>query len=114
MTDYRWAVFQANLNPAVGSEQRGTRPVLIVSNEDHNQTIPNVTVLPLTSTRRGLYYAEVTIPARKAGQPLESIIMAHQIRTISKLRLGTLIGYLDDAKLQNEVRQAIKDHLDLE
>ena len=114
MTDYRWAVFQVNLGPAVGSEQRGTRPVLIVSNEDYNQTIPNVTVLPLTSTKRRLYHAEVTLPARKAGQPLESIIMAHQIRAISKLRLGKLLGYLDDVELQTEVRQAIKDHLDLE
>ena len=114
MTDYRWAVFQANLGPAVGSEQRGIRRVLIVSNEDHNQTIPNVTVLPLTSTSRRLYYAEVTIPAGKAGQPLESIIMAHQIKAISKLRLGKLLGYLDDVELQTEVLQAIKDHLDLD
>lgn len=114
MTGYQWAVWQANLDPAMGTEQKGTRPVLIISNEDYNQTIPNVTVLPLTSTRRRLYPSEIPLPAGKAGQPLESIIMAHQIRTISKQRLGKALGYLDDAELQREVHRAIKEHLDME
>lgn len=114
MTGYQWAVLQANLDPAMGTEQKGTRPVLIISNEDYNQTIPNVTVLPLTSTRRRLYPSEIPLPAGKAGQPLESIIMAHQIRTISKQRLGKVLGYLDDTQLQREVYQAIKEHLDME
>ena len=114
MTEYRWAVYQANLDPGVGSEQKGIRPVLIISNEDHNQIISNVTVLPLTSTKRRLFFDEVIIPKGKAGQPLDSIIMAHQIRTISKQRLGRLLGYLEDQALQSEIQQAIKDHLDLE
>ena len=114
MTGYQWAVLQANLDPAIGTEQMGTRPVLVVSNEEYNQTIPNVTILPLTSTKRRLYPSEIPLPEGKAGQPLASIIMAHQIRTISKQRLGRLLGYLDDAQLQNEVHRAIKEHLDLE
>ncbi|MFH0768944.1 MAG: type II toxin-antitoxin system PemK/MazF family toxin [Chloroflexota bacterium] len=114
MTALQWAVIQANLNPAIGTEQSGTRPVLIVSNEEFNQAMPNVTVLPLTSTRRRLYPSETLLPEGKAGQPLESIIMAHQIRTISKQRLGRLLGYLDDAQLRYEVHRAIKEHLDME
>ncbi|MBI4304470.1 MAG: type II toxin-antitoxin system PemK/MazF family toxin [Chloroflexi bacterium] len=104
---------EANLDPVAGAEQKGTRPVLIVSNEEFNQAMPNVTVLPLTSTKRRLYPSEVLLPAEKAGQPLESIVMAHQIRTISKQRLGRLLGYLDD-NLQHEVHRAIKEHLDME
>ncbi len=114
MTALQWAVVQANLDPATGTEQKGTRPVLIVSNEDYNQTIPNVTVLPLTSTKRRLYPSEVLLPEGKAGQRLESIVMAHQIRTISKQRLGRVLGYLDDSHLQHEVHRAIKEHLDME
>jgi mRNA interferase MazF len=89
------------------------RPVLIVSNEEFNQAMPNVSVLPLTSTQRRLYPSELLLPAGKAGQPSESIVMAHQIRTISKQRLGKLLGYLHDAQLHHEVRQTIKEHLDL-
>jgi len=114
MAALQWAVIQTNLDPAMGTEQRGTRPVLIVSNEEFNQAMPNVTVLPLTSTQRRLYPSEILLPEGKAGQPLESIVMAHQIRTISKQRLGRLLGYLDDAKLRYEVHKAIKEHLDME
>ncbi len=54
----QWTVLQASLDPVRGSEQSGLRPVLIVSNEEFNQAMPNVTVLPLTSTQRQLYPAE--------------------------------------------------------
>ena len=114
MPAFQWAVMEANLDSVTGSEQKGIRTVLIVSNEEFNQAISNVTVLPLTSTRRNLYPSEVFLPKGKAGQPADSIIMAHQIRTISKRRLRDLVGYLEDAKLQYEVREAIKEHLDLE
>ena len=114
MTAFQWAVMQANLDPAIGTEQKGTRPVLIISNEDYNQTIPNVTVLPLTSTKRRLYPSEVFLPLGKAGQPLDSIVMAHQIRTISKQRLKGLLGYLEGPQLRDEVCAAIKAHLGLD
>lgn len=114
MTDYQWAVIQANLNPAIGTEQKGSRPVLIVSNEEYNQAVLNLTVLPLTSTKRRLYPSEVLLPSGVAGQQLDSIVMAHQIRTISKKRLGKLLGYLIDTELRSEIKEAIKEHLDID
>lgn len=110
----QWAIMEADLNPVTGAEQKGIRPVLIVSNDEFNQAMPNITVLPLTSTRRRLYPAEVAVPKGKVGQPLDSIIMAHQIRTISKRRLRGPIGYIEDQTLRDEVRNAIRDHLDLD
>ncbi len=114
MPALQWAVMEATLDPVAGAEQKGTRPVLIVSNEEFNQAMPNVTVLPLTSTKRRLYPSEVFLPQGKAGQPLDSIIMAHQIRTISKRRLKEMLGYLEDNRLRNEVHMAIKEHLSLD
>ncbi len=114
MPAFQWAVMEANLDPVAGAEQKGIRPVLIISNEEFNQAMPNVTVLPLTSTQRRLYPSEVLLPKGKAGQPLDSIIMAHQVRTISKQRLRGLLGYLQDLDLRHEVREAIKEHLDLD
>ena len=114
MPTFQWAVYEANLDPVAGAEQKGTRPVLIVSNEEFNQAMPNVTVLPMTSTQRRLYPSEILLPEGKAGQPLKSIVMTHQIRTISKQRLGKLLGYLDDAKFRYEIHRAIKEHLDME
>jgi mRNA interferase MazF len=114
MPALQWAVMEASLSPIVGAEQKGIRPVLVVSNEEFNQAMPNVTVLPLTSTKRDLYPSEMLLPAGKGGQPLESIIMSHQIRTISKRQLGRLLGYLTDPVIRNEVREAIKEHLSLD
>jgi mRNA interferase MazF len=88
--------------------------VLVVSNEEFNQAMPNVTVLPLTSTKRRLYPSEILLPEGKAGQSLESIVMAHQIRTISKQRLVKLVGFLDDTQLHHEIQRAIKEHLDMD
>lgn len=105
---------QADLDPALGSEEAGQRPVLILSNEEFNRAIPNVTVLPLTSARRRLYPSEVLLPAGAAGQPLESIVMAHQVRTISRERLRRMVGYLDDPSIRDEIRGAIKEHFDLD
>jgi mRNA interferase MazF len=87
--------------------------VLIVSNEAFNQGMTNVTVLPLTSTQRRLYPSEVILHAGAAGQPLDSIVMAHQVRTISKQRLLRQIGRLDDEALREAIREAIRDHFDL-
>lgn len=114
MPTFHWAVIEANLDPVAGAEQKGTRPVLIVSNEEFNQAMPNVTVLPLSSTQRRLYPSEVFLPRGKAGQPMDSIIMAHQVRTISKQRLRNLLGYMEDPELRYQVREAIKEHLDLD
>jgi mRNA interferase MazF len=110
---YQWAMVDVDLNPIVGSEQGGRRPVLVVSNEPFNRAMPILTILPLTSTQRRLYPAEVPLPKHTAGQPLDSIVMAHQIRTISKQRVAGLVGYLTDPSLRQQVQQALRDHLDL-
>lgn len=113
---YQWHIFQANLDPVTGSEQRGTRPVLVVSDEDSNYLMPVVTVLPLTSRKPGrqVYPNEVLLPKGTAGLTEDSIIMAHQIRTISKTRLTDLYGAIQNKTLKESVRQALKVHLTLE
>lgn len=110
---YQWAMVDVDLNPIVSSEQGGRRPVLVVSNEPFNRAMPILTVLPLTSTQRRLYPSEVPLPKGAAGQSLNSIVMAHQSRTISKQRVAGLVGYLTDPSLRQEVQQALRDHLDL-
>jgi mRNA interferase MazF len=114
MAALRWALIEAELDPVRGSEQAGRRPVLVVSNEEFNETMLNVTVLPLTSTERRLYPSEVLLPRGVAGQPLDSIVMAHQVRTVSKVRLRNRLGYLEDPPLREAVEDAIREHFDLD
>ena len=111
----QWDLFEANLDRSLGREQGGkSRPVLIVSNDGFNKVFDVVTVLPLTKTdgkKRRVYPFEIVMPAHLAGNPLESIIMPQQIRTISKNRLLSRIGQLEDVALRREIEDRILDHL---
>jgi mRNA interferase MazF len=112
---FQWQIVRAQLDPTRGSEQAGTRPVLIVSHEDMNTRLPIVTILPLTTLRPGrrIYPTEVLLPPEVAGQPNASIVMAHQIRTLTKERLLETYGRLEDEVLRERIRQILKTHLDL-
>lgn len=103
----------ADLEPVRGSEQGGRRPVLVVSHDEFNAVVSNVTIVPLTSTSRSLYPCEVRMSKGVAGLSADSILMAHQVRTIAQERLGRILGRLDDLALQQQIDQALKDHLDL-
>lgn len=115
MSCRQWDVVLASLDPVEGSEQGGTRPVLVVSIDEFNENLPNVTVIPLSGTSRDLYPSEVVMPAGTTGpQGRNSIAMAHQIRTISQRRIGKVLGQLKDEKLRKDVLDAIFDHLGYE
>ncbi len=47
----QWSVWQANLDPVVGSEQGKIRPVVIVSKTTLNDILPVANVIPLTSRK---------------------------------------------------------------
>jgi mRNA interferase MazF len=113
--NYRMGIFLADLNPVIGSEQRGKRPVLVVSDEVFNSVMPVVTILPLTSLKKGrrIYPNEVLLPKGIGGLSTDSIILAHQIRTISKQRLGKLLGNVNDNLTQESIAQAMRVHLNL-
>jgi len=91
--------YWANLNPTIGREQAGHRPVLVVSNDIENQ-MDIVTVIPVTSRKPGrkVYPNEVLFTLN--GK--EAILLCHQVRTISKKRLERKIISLDE-ELRNKV-----------
>ena len=99
----------------MGSEQAGERPVLVVSCEAVNEVLPIVTVLPLTVRRPGrrIYPNEVLLAAGEAGQPRDSVVLAHQVRTISKGRLGAPYGAVESEAIRERIRAALRIHLDL-
>ena len=114
----KWKIYKADLNPVKGSEQKGTRPVLIISDDAYSTVMPLVTILPLTSSKPGriIYPNEVLIRMEnqvKTGLLSDSIILAHQIRTISKNRLKDLLGGIDDLAVQEKINEALRIHLNL-
>lgn len=112
---YQWQVALALLDPVRGSEQAGTRPVLIISRESVNGVLSIVTVLPMTSKKlnRRVYETEVLLSARTANLPSESIVMAQQIRSVAKERLISSYGVIEEEDLRDKIRYALSIHLDL-
>lgn len=92
----RGQMYYANLNPVVGSEQGGVRPVLIIQNNIGNQFSPTIIVAPITTEIKKVYQpTHIRIPPY-FGIARRSMVMLEQIRTIDKSRLREYVGCLDD------------------
>lgn len=105
MKSFRWNIFLANLDPIIGSEQGKTRPVLVISEEDINQVLPVVNVLPLTSVKPGkkIYPNQVFLSSTVTSLPKDSIALCYQIRTLDKQRLIKKIGEIKDRRMKDEI-----------
>lgn len=112
---HRWDMYWADLEPGVGSEQKGERrPVIVVSNDGFNSSFPVVTIVSATKAegkRRKPYAFEVLLPEGTITARHASIVMPHQVRTISKMRLLERVGTLDDKDLCEAIENRLLEHL---
>ena len=109
----RGDVFFADLSPVVGSEQGGTRPVLVIQNDIGNRFSPTVIIAAITAQiQKAKLPTHVEIDAKKYGFERDSVILLEQLRTIDKSRLTDRITQLD-AKLMQEVDIALNISLGL-
>jgi mRNA interferase MazF len=81
----------------IGSEQRGVRPVLVVSNNINNQFSNVVTIVPLTSKIKNSLPVHYYLYQSKYTHLLcpISTVLCEQIRTIDKIRIGDFIEKID-------------------
>ncbi|MDL2206522.1 type II toxin-antitoxin system PemK/MazF family toxin [Eubacteriales bacterium OttesenSCG-928-N13] len=103
----RGELYSANLDPVVGSEQGGTRPVLIVQNNTGNRFSPTVIVLAVTGRlNKARLPTHVEISAEGHGLAVDSVVLAEQMRTLDKRRLKERIGRLSPEAM-DRVSQAL-------
>ncbi len=97
----QYDIYLANLSPTRGREQRGTRPVLIISNNYEN-LLDIVTIIPITSKKEGrrVYPNELLL---ENELPKPSILLCQQIRTISKKRLAKKLTHIESTKIQKQI-----------
>lgn len=113
MTVKRGEIYYAELSPVIGSEQGGTRPVLVIQNDIGNQYSPTTIVAAITSQiSKGKLPTHVEITAENSGLERDSVILAEQIRTIDKRRLKHKVALLDEGSLI-QVNQALEISLGL-
>ena len=92
-------IWHAELNPTKGSEQAGTRPVVILSGNLLNQHLPIVIVAPLTSKIKKYKGNPILSPTKVNGLKTESEMLMFHIRSVSKARLTSKCGSIDASEL---------------
>ena len=85
-------IYYASLDPIVGSEQNGTRPVVIIQNDIGNKYSPTVLVAPLTSKIKSKPNLPTHVLVKSERIKYNSIVLLEQIRVLDKSRL---ISYVD-------------------
>jgi mRNA interferase MazF len=110
----RGDVYNVRLDPVEGSEQGGSRPVIVVSRNSINANSPTVLAIPCTTYRPGkrIYVTQVLISAPEGGLSADSIALAEQVRILSKSRFGDYRGSLS-SEIMEQISTALALALDL-
>jgi len=110
----RGDVYEAVLNPAQGSEQAGTRPVVIVSRDAINRTSPVIIIVPLTkrANKTRILPSQVEIKKDEGGVTMDSVALCEQVRAIAVARLSKAVGHLPNERIA-QINGSLKIALDL-
>ena len=111
----RGDIFFANLGECnTGSEQAGTRPVLVVQNDIGNRFSPTVIIACITSKIfKNQIPTHVRLHAQNYQNIEDSLVLCEQIKTIDKTRLTTHLATLnayDMAKVGAALRLSLHLH----
>ncbi len=97
--EVRWG----RLEPRSGSEQKGHRPVVVVSHDGFNKAKAwhSVIVVPLSTSQRQCGPTVVDLSAAKTGLRRDSSALCHQITTLDRSKLeANVVAKLDDAEMR--------------
>jgi mRNA interferase MazF len=98
----RGDVVIVELDPTQGSEQRGTRPCLVVQNDVGNQNAPTTIVAPFTTSYgEELYPFEVLVESTEGPLGEDSVVVCSQLRTVSvEHRIREPLGPIPERRLE--------------
>lgn len=109
---HRGEIYLANLNPFKGSEQGGTRPVVVLQNDDGNFYCPTLIVAPITSQFKKINQPTHCSFDHVKGLNYPSMVSLEQIKTIDKMRVKSYLGKLSREQMK-VVDEAIHKSLGL-
>jgi mRNA interferase MazF len=98
----RGDILWANLDPTLGREQSGSRPVLVLSENIFNDRSGTVIAIALTSQHPSAGFP-LTFALSDRNLPKKSWAKISQIRTLSVQRLGKKLGKATPEELENIV-----------
>ena len=96
----RGDIYWANLNPTIGNEQTGFRPILIISENIFNERSGTIIGLAITSQPQKAGFP-LTFELTTSDLPKKSWVKISQIRTLSIKRIGNYITHLNPEDLNS-------------
>jgi mRNA interferase MazF len=110
----RGDIYFVDLEPTRGREQKGRRPVLVVSADAINSQPLVVTVVVGTDAANVPrdYPVNARVPASQSGLPKDTVFLCFQVRSLDPARFETPTGDIRPAgQLSPEKMQPIDDAL---
>ena len=97
---HRGEVYYADLNPVIGHEQGGVRPVLVIQNDTGNYHSPTIIVIAVTrrTFKKPSQPTHVVLDDAEGLTP--SLFMSEVIRTIDKRRVRNYVGKLTEEQME--------------
>ena len=113
----RGEIYWADVLPRSGAEQRGRRPVIVVSHDGFNVTPAwrSVIVVPLSTSaaQKARGPTAVELARGVGGLSRPSVALCHQVTTLDRAKLTERIGVLPGGSLA-QVAEGLRVALDLE
>lgn len=110
----RGEIYFADLNPVVGSEQGGLRPVVVIQNDIGNLHSPTVIVAAVTSRHsKHDLPTHIEIASELCGLAKDSVILLEQVRTVDKTRLRSRMGSVP-SDVMGKIDRALRISLGME
>ena len=103
----RGEIYWANLNPAIGNEQAGFRPILVISNNIFNQRSGTIIALSITSQPQRARFP-LTFELTNTELPKHSWVKITQIRTLSTLRIKDKLGEIKPEEM-NQIIEGLNE-----
>jgi mRNA interferase MazF len=99
MTVERFGVYLVSLDPTIGAEMRKTRPCVVISPDEMNDSLLTVIIAPLTTVLRRFPFRVDSRVGGKRGQ-----VALDQMRAVDKNRLVKRLGRLDRTTMNRLLR----------
>lgn len=93
-------IYYAMLDPVIGSEQDGKRPVVVIQNNLANKHSPTVIIAPITTILKKLYIPTHIVISKNNFLKKDSTILVEQVRVIDKSRIITFLGKLNEIQMR--------------
>ena len=104
----RGDLFYYDFGTRTGSVQSGTRPVLVIQEDDYNRNAPTIIVAAVTGVIKKRYLPSHILLGQEFGLKKPSMVLLEQLQTVNKDELRDYIGTIEDEQLLRRINITLK------